>query len=207
MLYCTPSSCTPSHQARNQGCHPCSTCISGKWDHTGCTCTVWYCASKGIWWQSRDWTSTWWWVVVLDIYLVARSSEGSCTYLGLTVGQVRVIFSLPQEYRWFEHSLAYVEWFTSFSAPVPDLGMYQVSRSTHSHCCHASIISVTQIVHLILKFGRVMNITWSVENVLEACKTFYVNPYVCHLDFLLLHYLSTWLFWCNFTTVLCMHHS
>ena len=107
---------------------------------------------------------------------------------------MRVIFSLPSEYGNFEHPLAYVEWFTSFNAPVPDLEMYQVSRSTRSHRRRASIIPVSQIersVHLIPKFGRVMDVTWSADNILEVCKTFFVNPYVRHLDFLLLCYLVT----------------
>ena len=71
--------------------------------------------------------------------------------------------------------------------------MYQVSRSTRSHRRRASIIPISQIehsVHLIPKFGRVMDVTWSMDNVLEVCKTFYVNPYVRHLDFLLFRYLS-----------------
>lgn len=107
---------------------------------------------------------------------------------------MRVIFSLPSEYGNFEHPLAYVEWFTSFNALVPDLEMYQVSRSTRSHRRCASIIPVSQIersVHLIPKFGRVMDVTWNADNILEVCKTFFVNPYVRHLDFLLLRYLVT----------------
>jgi hypothetical protein len=114
--------------------------------------------------------------------------------LGLTVGQVRVIFLLPSKYGSFKHPLAYVEWFTLFHSPVADLGMYQVSRSTRSSRRRASIIPVTQIersIHLIPKFGRVMNITWSVNDILELCKTFYVNLYVRHLDFLLFCYLSS----------------
>jgi hypothetical protein len=111
---------------------------------------------------------------------------------GLTVGQVRVIFQLPGEFGMFEHPLAYIEWFTAFQAPIPELGMYQVSRSSRRHRRRASIIPVTQIersVHLIPKFGREIDPTWSSDNVLELCKTFYVNPYLRHLDFLLFRYL------------------
>ena len=114
--------------------------------------------------------------------------------LGLMVSQVHIIFLLPSKYGSFTHPLAYVEWFTLFHSPVIDLRMYQVSRSTQSSCHHASIIPVTQIehsIHLIPKFGRVMNITLSVDDVLELCKTVYVNPYVCHLGFLLFCYLSS----------------
>jgi len=52
---------------------------------------------------------------------------------------------------------------------------------------HSSVISV----HLIPKFGWVMDVTWSADNILEVCKTFFVNPYVRHLNFLLLRYLVT----------------
>ena len=79
---------------------------------------------------------------------------------------------------------------------VPDLEMCQVSRSTWIHCHHASIIPVLKIecsVHLILKFGQVMDVTWSADNILEVYKTLFVNPYVHHLDFLLFCYLVTWL--------------
>jgi hypothetical protein len=88
--------------------------------------------------------------------------------------------------------MAYVEWFMPLCNPVPELGMYQISRSTCGQCRCTSIIPVSQIeclVHLIPKFGREINQTWSVDDVLELCKTFYINPYVQHLDFLLFHYL------------------
>lgn len=103
-----------------------------------------------------------------------------------------MIFALPEEYGTFPHPLAYVEWFTPFRMPVQDLGMYQVSRSTRSGYRRASIIEVDQIerlVHLVPKFGRQVDRTWSVDDVLELCKTFYVNPYLRHLDFLLFRYL------------------
>jgi hypothetical protein len=63
---------------------------------------------------------------------------------GLKVCQVRVIFSLPENYSSFPHPMAYVEWFTPLRNPVPELGMYQISRSTHSQRRRASIIPVSQ---------------------------------------------------------------
>ena len=108
------------------------------------------------------------------------------------MGQVCAIFRLPEEFGSFPNPLAYVEWFTSFQSPIPDLEMYQISRSTRQYRRRASIIPVTQIertVHLIPKFGQQMDLSWSAEDVLERCKTFYVNPYVHHLDFLLFRYL------------------
>ena len=56
--------------------------------------------------------------------------------------------------------MVYVEWFTPLCNPMPELGMYQISRSTRSQRRHASIIPVGQIehlVHLILKFGSEIN--------------------------------------------------
>jgi len=88
--------------------------------------------------------------------------------------------------------MAYVKWFMPLHNPIPELSMYQISRSTHNQCRHASIIPVGQIeclVHLISKFGREINQMWSADDVLELCKTFYIDPYVRHLDFLLFHYL------------------
>ena len=108
------------------------------------------------------------------------------------MGQVRSIFCLPEEFGSFPDPLTYVEWFTAFQSPVSDLKMYQISRSTRQYRRRASIILVTQIehtVHLIPKFGQQMDLTWSADDVLERCKTFYVNLYVRHLDFLLFHYL------------------
>ena len=109
------------------------------------------------------------------------------------MGQVRVIFQIPEEYGNFEHPFAYIEWFTPFQSAVPDLGMYLVSRSTRQYRRRASIISVTQIernIHLLPKFGRQMDTTWSAEDVLERCKQFFVNPYLRHLDFLLFRFLT-----------------
>jgi len=77
-------------------------------------------------------------------------------WAGLTVGQVHVIFQIPEEYGNFEHPFVYIEWFTPFQSAIPDLGMYLVSWSTQQYRRHASIISVTQIeqsIHLLPKFG------------------------------------------------------
>ena len=97
------------------------------------------------------------------------------TILSLTIGQVQVIFSVLEQHSSFPEPLTYVEWFTQFGKPIPDLGMYQVSRSSHHHCRCASIIPVSQIeccVHIIPKFGGVMDRTWTTNNVLELCKNF-----------------------------------
>lgn len=112
---------------------------------------------------------------------------------GLTVGQVRAIFQLPEEFGSQHHPLAYIEWFTPLQTRVADLEMYRVSRSFRMHRRRVTIIPISQIersVHLIPEFGRRMDTTWTTHNVLEKCKSFFINPYLRHLDFVLFRYLT-----------------
>ncbi|KAH9951748.1 hypothetical protein B0H21DRAFT_775908 [Amylocystis lapponica] len=113
---------------------------------------------------------------------------------GLCVARVRAIFRIPADFgaHASEHPLAYVEWFTPFRDPVPDIGMHKVSHSTRNHRRRASIIPITQIersCHLIPCWRREMVRSWTSAEVLDQCKTFYVNPYLRHEDFVLFRYL------------------
>lgn len=127
----------------------------------------------------------------------------------MIIAQVRAIFKLPREYDDLEMLLAYIEWFTPFSVPVADLGVYSIMCLT---CCqrhNVAIIPVTnveQIVHLLPKFGHCMNVHWHMDDVLEKCDTFYINCYIYHLDFLLFHFLASYyalfpLFWEPFVSI------
>jgi len=112
-------------------------------------------------------------------------------FLGMRVGQVRVIFSIPENQiktlfpsgHVPPRHLAYVEWFSRFSAnPDPNLKMYKISRCFANEGRLASIIPVSLIqhsVHLFPKWGRNSDIirSWTSDNVLEECHVFYLNSF------------------------------
>ena len=113
--------------------------------------------------------------------------------LGMRMGQVQVIFSLPenQSKNIFPSGglpprhLAYIKWFSRFHLhPDPYLKMYKVSRSISADGERlASIIPVNliqQSVHLFPKWGR--NTAGGIssrtsDNILEKCDVFYVNSF------------------------------
>ncbi|KAF7971986.1 hypothetical protein HWV62_19333 [Athelia sp. TMB] len=131
----------------------------------------------------------------LDFALIRTAEQNNrtagSTLQGLRVGQVRVIFKLPDVYRvTTTHPLAYVEWFTPFGAHVhAPSDLHAVTRSTRMHHRYAEIVEVDRIVrncHLIPKFGRVIDLNWTSDNVIELCKTFYMNHYIDYHFFVML---------------------
>ncbi|RDB24482.1 hypothetical protein Hypma_008517 [Hypsizygus marmoreus] len=100
---------------------------------------------------------------------------------GLRIAHVRVLFALPSVYRvQTPHPLAYVEWFTPFNTVDPITGLYTVKPSTRNRHVYGEIISIDRIVrncHLLPKFGRRKDTSWTTENVVNRCKVFYVSPY------------------------------
>ena len=115
---------------------------------------------------------------------------------GMCVGQVWVIFSLPEnQSKFFFPSgilppchLAYIEWFSHFHLhPNPHLKMYKVSHSIAADGERlASIVPVSLIqwsVHLFPRWGwNTKGIAlWTSDNVLEKSDVFYVNSFKdCH---------------------------
>ncbi|EKM74821.1 hypothetical protein AGABI1DRAFT_47382 [Agaricus bisporus var. burnettii JB137-S8] len=118
------------------------------------------------------------------------ASPHSGPHDGIAVAQVRLIFRLTDNPS--ETPLLYVHWFKPLRDPVPDLGMYQVSFSSHNLQRRASVISVIDIIgscHLIPKFGGTIDTTWTSDNVFDQAPAFYLNPYTRYWDFYLLRYL------------------
>ncbi|KAJ7703809.1 hypothetical protein B0H14DRAFT_3099824 [Mycena olivaceomarginata] len=117
-------------------------------------------------------------------------NDGSGKLTGVTgyrVAQVRVVFSLTARHieglfppgHYPPKHLAYVEWFSAFTAQpeAPHL-MYKLTRSLKDGERLASIIPLENIrrsVHLLPKFGTMAPAHWTSSNVLEECSTFYVN--------------------------------
>jgi hypothetical protein len=110
--------------------------------------------------------------------------------LGLCIGQIRCIFSLPPHAvaLWFpagnfsHKHFAYVEWFTPFSRAQkdPHSKLFKVSRLMAHGERRVSVIPVSLIrcsVHLFPKFGPQAPVSWLSSNVLENATTFYVNTF------------------------------
>ncbi|EIW51487.1 uncharacterized protein TRAVEDRAFT_41080 [Trametes versicolor FP-101664 SS1] len=121
-----------------------------------------------------------------------RTWTHGCSLNDVRVAQVRLVFSLPDAILDYlfpvaagvqrpPRHLAYVEWFSKFSAtPDPNSRMYRVVRTIQGGERVASVPPVGLIersAHLIPKWTHNVPRNWTCENVLEQCGTFYVNPF------------------------------
>ncbi|KAJ7076071.1 hypothetical protein B0H15DRAFT_791005 [Mycena belliarum] len=121
----------------------------------------------------------------LDFALVRtgeRNDKTDRTALqGLRVAHVKVLFNLPQVYALeTSHPLAYVEWYTPFGTPDPVTGLFTLRRSTRNNHVYGEIIGIDRIVrncHLLPKFGRKKDASWTTGNVVERCAAFFPSPY------------------------------
>ena len=112
---------------------------------------------------------------------------------GVGIGEVRVIFKLPEQCGTCHSPLVYIHWMKPLRDPVPNIHMHEVSFSSHNHRQRASVIplcDVLQTCHLIPVFGRAsaMSLHWTAETVLHEAASFYLNPYLRHYDFFFLRY-------------------
>ena len=88
-----------------------------------------------------------------------------------------MIFALPGAK---DEHLAYVKWFTKFSAPDPNHGMLKVNHALDGQERITSVVPVSSIrrsIHLIPKFGPNVLEHWTSVNVLEECGMFYLNQF------------------------------
>ncbi|KAJ6524347.1 hypothetical protein B0H19DRAFT_1215001 [Mycena capillaripes] len=112
----------------------------------------------------------------LDFALVRTGEENDKTdgtaLHGLRVAHIKVLFQLPAIYGLnMAHPLAYVEWYTPFGVPDPVTGLFTIRRSTRNNHVYAEIIGVDRI------YGRKKDTTWTTENVVERCTSFFPSPY------------------------------
>ncbi|KDQ09483.1 hypothetical protein BOTBODRAFT_642713 [Botryobasidium botryosum FD-172 SS1] len=125
-------------------------------------------------------------------------ASGDKALQGLRVAQVRAIFTLPLKSARANSlvdvttgkplHLAFVHWFSPFTAPRANHRMYRLTRSFDAintsegqgETPSCSVILLTQVVrsvHLFPAFGPVAPRDWSNTDSLEHAKAFYVNPF------------------------------
>ena len=106
--------------------------------------------------------------------------------VGTKIGRIRVIFKLPETLpdlhlsaappQWPKGALAYVEWFSPLgNAAHPRHKMYVVRKQESRQGAVVPLASIRQSCMLFPKFGAKADITWKTHNVLDKCRTFYVN--------------------------------
>ena len=104
--------------------------------------------------------------------------------IGLRVGQVRLIFALPDYLRGRDLPKyhACIEWFNAFRAPGPDSQLFSVTRSHRNNAPVTEILPLDFIVsscYLTPRFGTTYHpARWSSSDVLQECKSFTLNKYI-----------------------------
>ena len=108
---------------------------------------------------------------------------------GYHVCRVQVVFSLPMnalpilfnsDVEVHKH-LAYVQWYSPLSNPDPNHCLYKVTPiKNHDGTNICSIIplaNICQSVHLLPSFGCFAPQEWTSANMLDSCRSFFVNSF------------------------------
>ena len=108
---------------------------------------------------------------------------------GYHICRVRVVFSLRTDalsilfnpgVEVHKH-LAYVQWYSPLINPDPNHQLYKITPlKNHDGTNVCSIIplaNIRQSVHLFSIFGRFASQEWTSANVLDSCKSFFVNSF------------------------------
>lgn len=108
---------------------------------------------------------------------------------GIDLGEVRLIFRLPEESSQYEPPLLYVRWFKQLQKPVEGLGMFKTSFASHNRRPRASVVRLDAVLrscHLIPAFGKtsVHELGWTGG----PSASYYLNPYLRHYDFFFLRH-------------------
>ena len=119
--------------------------------------------------------------------VTVQSSDSS---VGKRIGQLRVVFKIPDEYLSVFGSgprpghLVYIQWFTRLTRKGKDHALYPVSRSfTTRGDRSAAVIELDTVIRpcpLFPRFDEPVNRAWTSANVLERCDRFFVNPFGDH---------------------------
>jgi hypothetical protein len=114
------------------------------------------------------------------------NTSSCCCLIGLRVGQVRLIFALPDYLRGRDLTLpkynACVEWFNPFRAPNADTQLFSVTRSHRINAPVTEIVPLTSIAsscYLTPRFGTSYHpARWSSADIVEEYKSFTFNKYI-----------------------------
>ncbi|KAF7312829.1 hypothetical protein MKEN_00966400 [Mycena kentingensis (nom. inval.)] len=120
-----------------------------------------------------------------DTALINDGTGGHFGLRGYHVGQVRLVFTLPDRVldtlfptQKPPKHLAYVEFFSKIpNQPESNHGMYKINRPAEPVARIIPVSNIRRSIHLFPSFGRVAPRHWTSGNVLQECKKFYISPW------------------------------
>ena len=108
--------------------------------------------------------------------------------IGLRVARLKLVFTLPNTLHPVPLRLAYIEWFRPFGVRDHTTSMFVVAPATRNQVSFSQVVELEDIVrscHLIPKFGSVVSLDWTRDNVYDRCNKFFVNPFIDVHSFIL----------------------